>query len=242
MPARARPTPRRQLGTTSCGSSACPSVWATPPRCPSDDHRTSAWGATGAPSPGPSSARSTHDGAALAAGRLGDAQVQGALPLRRLCTGRRPAAPELTDDGFLPTGDLVEVAEDGTIRVMGRQKQIIIRGGRNIDINEVEAAIARIPTVSQVCVVPVPDELLGERAAALVVSTGDPHHPRRGRRTSRRQRSSRSSSGRSSSSRSTICRRIGWGNCLGRMRSILQHACSRVPTATHIDPTSSQFR
>jgi non-ribosomal peptide synthetase component E (peptide arylation enzyme) len=55
--------------------------------------------------------------------------------------------------------------------VLGREKQIIIRGGRNIDINEVEAAVARIPSVMQVCVVPVPDELLGERAAALVVAS-----------------------------------------------------------------------
>jgi non-ribosomal peptide synthetase component E (peptide arylation enzyme) len=78
---------------------------------------------------------------------------------------------ELTDDGFLPTGDLACVNPDGTISILGREKQIVIRGGRNIDINEVEAAVARIPSVSQVCVVPVPDELLGERAAALVVSS-----------------------------------------------------------------------
>jgi len=60
------------------------------------------------------------------------------------------------------------------ITVLGRQKQIIIRGGRNIDVNEVEAAVARIPSVTQVCVVPLPDEMLGERVAALVVSTGTP--------------------------------------------------------------------
>jgi non-ribosomal peptide synthetase component E (peptide arylation enzyme) len=56
---------------------------------------------------------------------------------------------------------------------MGRQKQIIIRGGRNIDINEVESAIASLQSVVQVCVVPVPDDLLGERAAALVVTGGE---------------------------------------------------------------------
>ncbi len=84
----------------------------------------------------------------------------------------RPQPPELTADGFLPTGDLARLNPDGTINIVGREKQIIIRGGRNIDINEVEAAVAQIPAVAQVCVVPVPDELLGERAAALVVSTG----------------------------------------------------------------------
>jgi non-ribosomal peptide synthetase component E (peptide arylation enzyme) len=88
--------------------------------------------------------------------------------------GGAPVLPELTADGFLPTGDLVEVGEDGSICVMGRQKQIIIRGGRNIDINEMESAIASLPAVVQVCVVPVPDDLLGERAAALVVTGGQP--------------------------------------------------------------------
>jgi non-ribosomal peptide synthetase component E (peptide arylation enzyme) len=65
---------------------------------------------------------------------------------------------------------LARINDDGTITIAGREKQIIIRGGRNIDINEVESAVARVPSVVQVCVVPVPDELLGERAAALVVS------------------------------------------------------------------------
>ncbi|WP_269082852.1 AMP-binding enzyme [Allosalinactinospora lopnorensis] len=56
---------------------------------------------------------------------------------------------------------------------MGRQKQVIIRGGRNVDVNEVEAAVGRMPGVAQVCVVPVADEMLGERVAALVVPEGD---------------------------------------------------------------------
>nr|WP_271210603.1 class I adenylate-forming enzyme family protein [Rhodococcus wratislaviensis]GLK36026.1 AMP-dependent synthetase [Rhodococcus wratislaviensis] len=131
-------------------------------------------GRDGRPFPGTVVRAVDAHGAPLPPGRIGDAQVKGPSLFVGYARAGVPAPPELTADGFLPTGDLVEVAEDGSIRVMGRQKQIIIRGGRNIDINEVEAAIARIPTVSQVCVVPVPDELLGERAAALVVSTGNP--------------------------------------------------------------------
>src|SRR5258706_10956158 len=57
---------------------------------------------------------------------------------------------------------------------MGREKDVIIRGGRNIDVTEVERAVASHPGVRQVCVVPVPDPLLGERVAALVVSAGGP--------------------------------------------------------------------
>ena len=111
-------------------------------------------------------------GVPVASGEIGDAQVKGPSLFVGYARGGTPAPPELTADGFLPTGDLVEIAAEGSIRVMGRQKQIIIRGGRNIDINELEAAIASIPQVVQVCVVPVPDDLLGERAAALVVTGG----------------------------------------------------------------------
>ncbi|MBF4996938.1 acyl--CoA ligase [Nocardia sp. BSTN01] len=110
----------------------------------------------------------------LGPGEVGDAQVKGPSLFVGYARDGVPVPPELTPDGFLPTGDLVEVAGDGSIRVLGRQKQIIIRGGRNIDINEVEAAIAGLPAIVQVCVVAVPDDLLGERAAALVVTDGPP--------------------------------------------------------------------
>ncbi len=112
------------------------------------------------------------DGNALPAGQVGAAQVSGPSLFVGYARGGRPQPPDLTTDGFLPTGDLVRVNPDGSITILGREKQIIIRGGRNIDINEVEAAVARIPSVAQVCVVPVPDEMLGERVAALVVTTG----------------------------------------------------------------------
>lgn len=125
----------------------------------------------GRPFPGTEVRAVSEDGRPLPLGEVGAAQVRGPSLFVGYARGGRPQPPELTTDGFLPTGDLVRVNVDGTISVQGRQKQIIIRGGRNIDINEVEAAVARIPSVAQVCVVPVPDELLGERPAALVVST-----------------------------------------------------------------------
>lgn len=108
-------------------------------------------------------------GRPLPAGKVGRAQVRG--PSLFLGYAREGAVdpPDLTDDGFFETGDLVRVNEDDTISVMGREKDVIIRGGRNIDIAEVEMAIASHPQVAQVCVVPVPDEMLGERIAALVI-------------------------------------------------------------------------
>lgn len=112
------------------------------------------------------------DGTPLPEGSTGLTQVRGPSFFVGYARDGAPATPELTPDGFFPTGDLGRINPDGTLNIVGRDKQIIIRGGRNIDINEVEAAIAGMPTVTQVCVVPVPDELLGERAAALVVTDG----------------------------------------------------------------------
>ena len=126
----------------------------------------------GRPFPGTVVRAVGEDGQALPDGQIGAAQVRGPSMFVGYARDGRPQPPELTSDGFLPTGDLVRVNPEGTITVLGRQKQIIIRGGRNIDVNEVEAALARIPAVAQVCVVPLPDEMLGERVAALVVSTG----------------------------------------------------------------------
>lgn len=59
--------------------------------------------------------------------------------------------------------------DDGTVTIMGREKDVIIRGGRNLDITEIERAVAGHPSVARVCVTPVPDPLLGERAAVLIV-------------------------------------------------------------------------
>ncbi|WKN48456.1 class I adenylate-forming enzyme family protein [Nocardioides sp. Arc9.136] len=129
-------------------------------------------GRDGRPFPGTEVRVVDADGRLLPGGTTGNAQVRGPSLFLGYARDGAPQRPDLTDDGFLPTGDRARVNDDGTINILGREKQVIIRGGRNIDINEVEAAIAAIPGVAQVCVVPVPDPLLGERAAALVVSSG----------------------------------------------------------------------
>lgn len=159
----------RTLGTRIIrvfGMSECLGHTTTRP----DEDAATRLGADGRPFPGTEVRAVDHAGRAVATGSVGAAQVRGPSLFVGYARDGRPTR-ELTEDGFLPTGDLACVNPDGTISILGREKQIIIRGGRNIDINEVEAAVARIPTVSQVCVVPVPDELLGERAAALVVSS-----------------------------------------------------------------------
>jgi non-ribosomal peptide synthetase component E (peptide arylation enzyme) len=131
-------------------------------------------GCDGRPFPGTEVRAVDEGGRTLPVGEVGAAQVRGPSMFVGYARGGTPQPRDLTADGFLPTGDLVRLNADGTLTILGREKQIIIRGGRNIDINEVESAVAGVPGVAQVCVVPVPDELLGERVAALVVGSGQP--------------------------------------------------------------------
>ncbi|PPR57451.1 MAG: Short-chain-fatty-acid--CoA ligase [Alphaproteobacteria bacterium MarineAlpha4_Bin2] len=80
---------------------------------------------------------------------------------------KRPDACE-EYDGWFETGDLARMDEDGYIRIVGRAKDIIIRGGENIPVVEVEEMIYRHPAVEDVAVVAMPDERLGERGCAFV--------------------------------------------------------------------------
>jgi len=74
-----------------------------------------------------------------------------------------------TDDGWLLMGDIVEVDEDGYLKVVGRTSDIIIRGGKNISAPAVEAELAEHPAVAHVAVVAMPDDVFGERVCAYVV-------------------------------------------------------------------------
>ena len=82
--------------------------------------------------------------------------------------------PELTKeiikDGWLYTGDLGYLDEEGYLYITGRKKEVIITGGINVYANEVEFVIAEHPKVAEVAVVGVQDGLRGEVVKAVVVS------------------------------------------------------------------------
>ena len=81
-----------------------------------------------------------------------------------------PAANEqlYAPDGFMLMGDLVSIDDDGWMTVVGRTSDIIIRGGKNISAVVVENAVDSHPAVDGVGIVPVADELFGERVCAVV--------------------------------------------------------------------------
>jgi acyl-CoA synthetase (AMP-forming)/AMP-acid ligase II len=72
-------------------------------------------------------------------------------------------------DGWVLSGDLVTQDEDGAVTVVGRKKEIIIRGGLNITPREIEEMLAHFPEVDRAAVVGLPDDRLGERMCACVV-------------------------------------------------------------------------
>ncbi|MXW57948.1 MAG: acyl--CoA ligase [Acidimicrobiia bacterium] len=74
----------------------------------------------------------------------------------------------MTDDGRMLMGDIVEVDEDGYLRVVGRTSDFIIRGGKNISAPAVEDEVMTHPAVAMVAAVAAPDPVFGERVAAYV--------------------------------------------------------------------------
>ncbi len=83
-------------------------------------------------------------------------------------------APELdaryrTVDGWVRTGDLGRLDPEGVLHVVGRLKDVVIRGGANISPAEVERELRSHPLVRDVVCLGVPDPLMGERLAACVV-------------------------------------------------------------------------
>lgn len=79
-----------------------------------------------------------------------------------------------TDDGFFRTGDLAVADADGYVSIRGRQKDIVLRGGENIPVTEVEDLLHRHPQVREVAIVAMPDPVMVERACAYVVPDGGP--------------------------------------------------------------------
>ena len=81
---------------------------------------------------------------------------------------KRPQLYAVDADGWFNTGDIAYMDEEGYIRICGREKDIIIRGGENIPVVEVESAIYKLPQISEVAIVAMPDPRMQERACAFV--------------------------------------------------------------------------
>jgi cyclohexanecarboxylate-CoA ligase len=82
---------------------------------------------------------------------------------------RKPGLDGRGAEGWFDTGDLAYMDAEGYIRIDGRTKDIIIRGGENVPVVEIESILYRHPKVADVAVVGFPDQRLGERSCAFLV-------------------------------------------------------------------------
>jgi len=109
-----------------------------------------------------------HDGNSLPVGQAGRLLV-------RACSNfggylKRPNLNGTDPEGWFDTGDLARLDHQGYVRITGRSKDVIIRGGENIPVVEIESLLYKHPAIALVAIVAYPDERLGERACAVVVT------------------------------------------------------------------------
>jgi len=133
---------------------------------PDDDDERSV-NTDGRPLPGMEVRIADSDGGELPTGEIGRLLVRGCSNFGGYL--KRPHLNNTDADDWFDTGDLAYVDDRGYIRISGRSKDVIIRGGENIPVIEIEALLYRHPAVAQVAIVAYPDERLGERACAFVV-------------------------------------------------------------------------
>ena len=108
-------------------------------------------------------------GEALAPGKVGEICIKGYLVMQGYYHQPEQTAKAIDADGWLHTGDLGELDEDGDIILRGRIKELINRGGEKISPVEVENEICALPQVDTCRMIPVPDIHYGEEGCACVV-------------------------------------------------------------------------
>jgi len=111
-------------------------------------------------------------GNTLAPGEVGEIQMSGPMLIRGYWN-RPEATAEAIVDGWLHTGDLGYIVEEGFVFIVDRAKDMVLRGGENVYCAEVEAQIYEFPLVHECAVFGLPHERLGEEVvAAIMVEPG----------------------------------------------------------------------
>lgn len=162
----------RILDSTVCGA------WGTTETClgtlssPTDEP-IKAWGTDGRALAGIEVRITDDDGRPLPRGMEGNFELRGPTFFEGYLEHPDWTAQAYTDDGFFRTGDLGILDESGYIRISGRVKDIINRGGEKVPVSEIEQLLFEHPSVEDVAIVAMPDQRLGERACAFVVLAPD---------------------------------------------------------------------
>jgi acyl-CoA synthetase (AMP-forming)/AMP-acid ligase II len=147
-------------GLTEAGTAAATS--------PDDDFETIAT-TVGRPRPGFELRIADDKGIDVVGGEPGEILLRGPSIMAGYLDDPEATAEALSDDGWLRTGDLGVVGDDGCLRIVGRAKDMFIVGGFNAYPAEIENALLRHPDIQHAAVIGVPDARLGEVGAAFVV-------------------------------------------------------------------------
>ena len=109
------------------------------------------------------------EGLEIARGDVGEVTLRSPAMMREYWRDPEQTAAVFDERGFLHTGDLGAIGEDGNLRLVGRSKEMYVRGGYNVYPVEVERVLVDHPAVAQAAVVGMPDPVLGEIGVAFVV-------------------------------------------------------------------------
>jgi 3-phosphoshikimate 1-carboxyvinyltransferase len=132
-----------------------------------------AWGSDGRALEGVRLRITDDDGRELAPGEEGNFEVHTDCLFDGYLNRPGLTAEAVTDDGWYRTGDLARIDSSGYVRITGRVKDVINRGGEKVPVAEIEQLLHAHPAVNDVAIVAMPDERLGERACAFIVGELD---------------------------------------------------------------------
>jgi len=110
----------------------------------------------------------------LPTGDVGELVVRGGVRMLGYYKADELTKSIFDEDGWYYTGDLATIDKGGYVRIVGRVKDMIIRGGQNIYPAELEAILATHPKVRQAAVFGIPDALAGEKVLAHIIPNGNP--------------------------------------------------------------------
>ncbi|MEV4932050.1 AMP-binding protein [Sphingobium sp. LSP13-1-1.1] len=142
----------------------------TPTLTTADDPREKRLGTVGRIVPGCECEIRDSDGNALPAGTVGEVTWRGADKSWGYLGADDQTRSVFTQDHFYKSGDLGQFDEDGYLKIVGRIKDMILRGGRNVSPLVIEEALIKHVDVQDVAVAAMPDPVLGERACAFVIA------------------------------------------------------------------------
>ncbi|CAM3596628.1 2,3-dihydroxybenzoate-AMP ligase [Rouxiella silvae] len=136
-----------------------------------DDDESHILGTQGYPmSPGDELWVADEQGNALPAGEVGRLMTRGPYTFRGYYQSPEHNAEAFDENGFYCSGDLISLTEDGYVKVEGRLKDQINRGGEKIAAEEIENLLLRHPEIINAALVSMPDELMGEKSCAFIIS------------------------------------------------------------------------